>query len=87
MFVYSFFDVVMNELASTHELVVVILRRYLPSILKSRMELGHLGRDGGGNLLRTQWVATTNCASAVVSPLGECALVRAAGLQWRDRAH
>lgn len=70
MFIYTFADVVMNELAASHDVVVIVLRRYLPAVLKSRLELGHFARDSGGSLMRTQWVASTNCASAIVPALG-----------------
>lgn len=66
-FIRTFYDVVMNEFMDA-EIDVIILRRYLPDVLKSLLELGHFN----GNPATANWIpeitspnrAFTSCKTA-----------------------
>lgn len=45
MFIKTFWDVVLSEFPrSRYQIDVIILRRYLPAVLMSRVKLGHFGK-------------------------------------------
>lgn len=63
-FILSFSDVIMNHFRSSVD--VVLLRRYLPKVIKSLMELNHFAP---GNARSLHWLASPNAKSAAVQAL------------------
>jgi hypothetical protein len=76
MFIKTFFDVIMHEFASKdYEINVIVLRRFLPAVLKSRVELGHFRDKTVHGINRhisrnsTGWLHTTNANTSILKPL------------------
>lgn len=63
MFILTFYDVIMNHFSNVH---VVLLRRYLPWVVKSFLDL-NMFRDGDNTT--KYWTSSPNSPSAAVAPL------------------
>ena len=59
-----------SRLPSENELIVIVLRRSLPAMLRSRLKLGHMSWKGSA-LRGIGWLHTTNSWSSHIVPLGK----------------
>mmetsp|Transcript_25672 Transcript_25672/g.64088 ORF Transcript_25672/g.64088 Transcript_25672/m.64088 type:complete len:624 (+) Transcript_25672:3-1874(+) len=59
-----FYDVVLDELRDTFEVHVLIIRKYIPAVLKSLYETGFFSKRNGYT-----WMETANSVNAVMKPL------------------